>query len=148
MENMEETIERITSVCDRIQQEIGKRIAEVVEHDLEGLTESMARMPLWTEKCFDSETAALIGVWDRLNSTVGDLLMLDNEDDDHHRHDHDHHLHHPTPTTCVEGHLVLPARVPGVFQNVEFKEKVENVSVFSHLIFHNVFVLSCFLANF
>ena len=82
MENMEETIEGITLVCDRIQQEIGKRIAEVVEHDLEGLTESMARMPLWTEKCFDSETAALIGVWDRLNSTVGDLLMLDNEDDD------------------------------------------------------------------
>ena len=82
MENMEQTIEGITLVCDSIQEEIGKRITEVAERDLEGLIESMARMPLWTEKCFDSETARLISAWDRLNTTVGDLLMLDDGEEE------------------------------------------------------------------
>jgi len=82
MENMEQTLKNIEMAYESVQQEIGVRITETVGRDLEGLIEAMASMPMWTERCFDKETAELVRAWEKLTSTAGELAVMDDEEDE------------------------------------------------------------------
>ena len=82
MENMEQTLKNIEMAYESVQQEIGMRITQMVEYNLEGLIEMMAEMPTFVERCFDKEMAELVRAWEKLTSTAGELAVMDDEEDE------------------------------------------------------------------